>query len=132
MILADYVNSLKESVVETSVSLRPSVGDMSSEITKLCEESINKWIAKRLSSYDIYLFNNRHYVNISKLRAEISQLYATKGFTGSGFDKLTEEELCLYKTVKEIFVQLESQSLGPELSPRDTAQSLFDREIFYA
>lgn len=132
MILADYVNSLKESVVETSVSLRPSVVDMSSEITKLCEESINKWIAKRLSSYDIYLFNNRHYVNISKLRAEISQLYATKGFTGSGFDKLTEEELCLYKTVKEIFVQLESQSLGPELSPRDTAQSLFDREIFYA
>lgn len=132
MILTDYVNSLKELVVETSVSLRPSVGDMSSEITKLCEESINKWIAKRLSSYDIYLFNNRHYVNISKLRAEISQLYATKGFTGSGFDKLTEEELCLYKTVKEIFVQLESQSLGPELSPRDTAQSLFDREIFYA
>jgi hypothetical protein len=132
MILTDYVNSLKESVVETSVSLRPSVGDISSEISKLCEESINKWIAKRLSSYDIYLFNNRHYVNISKLRAEISQLYATKGFTGSGFDKLTEEELCLYKTVKEIFVQLESQSLGPELSPRDTAQSLFDREIFYA
>lgn len=132
MILTDYVNSLKESVVETSVSLRPSVGDISSEISKLCEESINKWIAKRLSSYDIYLFNNRNYVNISKLRAEISQLYATKGFTGSGFDKLTEEELCLYKTVKEIFVQLESQSLGPELSPRDTAQSLFDREIFYA
>ena len=132
MILTDYVNSLKESVVETSVSLRPSVGDISSEISKLCEESINKWIAKRLSSYDIYLFNNRNYVNISKLRAEISQLYATKGFTGSGFDKLTEEELCLYKTVKEIFIQLESQSLGPELSPRDTAQSLFDREIFYA
>lgn len=132
MILTDYVNSLKESVVETSVSLSASVGETESEISKLCEESVNKWIAKRLPSYDIYLFNNRHYVNISKLRAEISQLYATKGFTGSGFDKLTEEELCLYKTVKEIFIQLESQSLGPELSPRDTAQSLFDREIFYA
>ena len=133
MKLSDYVKSLQESVEETSVSLtKSSDGNLQTEIDGLIDKSENKWIGRRLSDNSIYLFNNRHYINISNLRNEIAQLYATKGFTGSGFDKLTEEELCVYKTVKEIFVQLISQSLGPELSPRETAQSLFDREIFYA
>ena len=98
----------------------------------LAQKSENRWIAKRLSDNAVYLFNNKHFINVTNLRNEIAQLYATKGFTGSGFDRLTEEELCVYKTVKEIFVQLIAQSLGPELSPKETAQSLFDREIFYA
>jgi hypothetical protein len=133
MKLSDYVKSLQESVEETSVSLtNSSDGNLQAEIESLIDKSENKWIGRRLSDNSIYLFNNRHYINITNLRNEIAQLYATKGFTGSGFDKLTEEELCVYKTVKEIFVQLISQSLGPELSPKETAQSLFDREIFYA
>lgn len=133
MKLSDYVKSLQESVEETRVSLaKSSDGNLQTEINSLIEKSENKWIGKRLSDNSIYLFNNKHYINITNLRNEIAQLYASKGFTGSGFDKLTEEELCVYKTVKEIFVQLISQSLGPELSPKETAQSLFDREIFYA
>jgi hypothetical protein len=133
MKLSDYVKSLQESVEETLVSLtKSSDGNLQTEINSLIEKSENKWIGKRLSDNSIYLFNNKHYINITNLRNEIAQLYASKGFTGSGFDKLTEEELCVYKTVKEIFVQLISQSLGPELSPKETAQSLFDREIFYA
>jgi hypothetical protein len=106
--------------------------DISAEVNDLIQKSENRWIAKRLSDNAVYLFNNKHFINITNLRNEIAQLYATKGFTGSGFDRLTEEELCVYKTVKEIFVQLIAQSLGPELSPKETAQSLFDREIFYA
>jgi hypothetical protein len=133
MKLSDYVRSLQESVEEYNVSLTNSIdGNLQTEIEGLIEKSENKWIGRRLSDNAIYLFNNRHYINITNLRNEIAQLYAAKGFTGSGFDKLTEEELCVYKTVKEIFVQLIAQSLGPELSPRETAQSLFDREIFYA
>lgn len=133
MKLSDYVKSLQESVEETLVSLtKSSDGNLQTEINSLIEKSENKWIGKRLSDNSIYLFNNKHYINITNLRNEIAQLYASKGFTGSGFDKLTEEELCVYKTVKEIFVQLIAQSLGPELSPKETAQSLFDREIFYA
>ena len=133
MKLSDYVKSLQESVEETSVSLtKSSDGNLQTEIDGLIEKSENRWIGKRLSDNSIYLFNNKHYINITNLRNEIAQLYATKGFTGSGFDRLTEEELCVYKTVKEIFVQLIAQSLGPELSPKETAQSLFDREIFYA
>ena len=133
MKLSDYVKSLQESVEETLVSLtKSSDRNLQTEINSLIEKSKNKWIGKRLSDNSIYLFNNKHYINITNLRNEIAQLYASKGFTGSGFDKLTEEELCVYKTVKEIFVQLISQSLGPELSPKETAQSLFDREIFYA
>lgn len=133
MKLSDYVKSLQESVEETSVSLtKSSDGNLQTEIDELIEKSENRWIGKRLSDNSIYLFNNKHYINITNLRNEIAQLYATKGFTGSGFDRLTEEELIVYKTVKEIFVQLIAQSLGPELSPKETAQSLFDREIFYA
>lgn len=133
MKLSDYVKSLQESVEETNVSLtKSSDGNLQTEIDELIEKSENRWIGKRLSDNSIYLFNNKHYINITNLRNEIAQLYATKGFTGSGFDRLTEEELIVYKTVKEIFVQLIAQSLGPELSPKETAQSLFDREIFYA
>lgn len=133
MKLSDYVKSLQESVEETNVSLtKSSDGNLQTEIEGLIEKSENRWIGKRLSDNSIYLFNNKHYINITNLRNEIAQLYATKGFTGSGFDRLTEEELIVYKTVKEIFVQLIAQSLGPELSPKETAQSLFDREIFYA
>ena len=133
MRFSDYVKTLKESVEETSVSLVTSSSmDVKSEIDSLLEKSENRWIARRLSDNAIYLFNNRHYINVTNLRNEIAHLYASKGFTGSGFDKLTEEELCVYKTVKEIFVQLIAQSLGPELSPKETAQSLLDREIFYA
>lgn len=133
MKLSDYIKALQESVEEVEFSSAVSTNkDLSAEIEDLVAKSDNKWIGKRLSDNSIYLFNNKHYINITNLRNEIAQLYATKGFTGSGFDKLTEEELCVYKTVKEIFVQLISQSLGPELSPKETAQSLFDREIFYA
>jgi len=133
MKFCDYVKALKESVEETSVSLTNSDGsDIIAEVNDLAQKSESRWIAKRLSDNAVYLFNNKHYINITNLRNEIAQLYAAKGFTGSGFDKLTEEELCVYKTVKEIFVQLIAQSLGPELSPKETAQSLFDREIFYA
>ena len=133
MKLSDYIKALQESVEEVEFSSAVSTNkDLSAEIEDLISKSDNKWIGKRLSDNSIYLFNNKHYINITNLRNEIAQLYATKGFTGSGFDKLTEEELCVYKTVKEIFVQLIAQSLGPELSPKETAQSLFDREIFYA
>lgn len=133
MKLSDYIKALQESVEEVEFSSAVSTNkDLSAEIEDLVAKSDNKWIGKRLSDNSIYLFNNKHYINVTNLRNEIAQLYATKGFTGSGFDKLTEEELCVYKTVKEIFVQLISQSLGPELSPKETAQSLFDREIFYA
>lgn len=133
MKLSDYIKALQESVEEVEFSSAVSTNkDLGAEIEELVSKSDNKWIGKRLSDNSIYLFNNKHYINITNLRNEVAQLYATKGFTGSGFDKLTEEELCVYKTVKEIFVQLISQSLGPELSPKETAQSLFDREIFYA
>ena len=133
MKFCDYVKALKESVEETDVSLSASKrSDTSAEVNELAQQSENRWIAKRLSDNAVYLFNNKHFINVTNLRNEIAQLYATNGFTGSGFDRLTEEELCVYKTVKEIFVQLIAQSLGPELSPKETAQSLFDREIFYA
>lgn len=128
----DYVKSITESVEEAPKITSGDHGAVEDDIQAALAESDNKWLSKRLSDNAVYLFNNRHYINVTELRNEIAQLYATKGFTGSGFDKLTEEDLIVYKTVKEIFVQLIAQSLGPELSPKETAQSLFDREIFYA
>lgn len=128
----DYVKSISEAVEEVPKITSGDLGSVEDDIQVALAESENKWLSKRLSDNAIYLFNNRHYINVTELRNEIAQLYASKGFTGSGFDKLTEEELIVYKTVKEIFVQLIAQSLGPQLSAKETAQSLFDREIFYA
>lgn len=128
----DYVKSITEAVEEVPKITSGDLGAVEDDIQVALAESENKWLSKRLSDNAIYLFNNRHYINVTELRNEIAQLYASKGFTGSGFDKLTEEELIVYKTVKEIFVQLIAQSLGPQLSAKETAQSLFDREIFYA
>ena len=128
----DYVKSITEAVEEMPKITSGDLGAVEDDIQVALAESENKWLSKRLSDNAIYLFNNRHYINVTELRNEIAQLYASKGFTGSGFDKLTEEELIVYKTVKEIFVQLIAQSLGPQLSAKETAQSLFDREIFYA
>jgi len=128
----DYVKSITEAVEEVPKITSGDLGAVEDDIQVALAESENKWLSKRLSDNAIYLFNNRHYINVTELRNEIAQLYASKGFTGSGFDKLTEEELIVYKTVKEIFVKLIAQSLGPQLSAKETAQSLFDREIFYA
>jgi hypothetical protein len=128
----DYVKSITEAVEEVPKITSSDLGSVEDDIQVAMADSDNKWLSKRLSDNAIYLFNNRHYINVTELRNEIAQLYASKGFTGSGFDKLTEEELIVYKTVKEIFVQLIAQSLGPQLSAKETAQSLFDREIFYA
>ncbi len=128
----DYVKSITEAVEEVPKITSGDLGAVEDDIQVALAESENKWLSKRLSDNAIYLFNNRHYINVTELRNEIAHLYASKGFTGSGFDKLTEEELIVYKTVKEIFVQLIAQSLGPQLSAKETAQSLFDREIFYA
>lgn len=128
----DYVKSITEAVEEVPKITSGDLGAVEDDIQVALAESENKWLSKRLSDNAIYLFNNRHYINVTELRNEIAKLYASKGFTGSGFDKLTEEELIVYKTVKEIFVKLIAQSLGPQLSAKETAQSLFDREIFYA
>lgn len=128
----DYVKSITEAVEEVPKITSSDLGSVEDDIQVAMADSDNKWLSKRLSDNAIYLFNNRHYINVTDLRNEIAHLYASKGFTGSGFDKLTEEELIVYKTVKEIFVQLIAQSLGPQLSAKETAQSLFDREIFYA
>jgi hypothetical protein len=128
----DYVKSITEAVEEVPKITSGDLGAVEDDIQVALAESENKWLSKRLSDNAIYLFNNRHYINVTELRNEIAHLYASKGFSGSGFDKLTEEELIVYKTVKEIFVQLIAQSLGPQLSAKETAQSLFDREIFYA
>lgn len=128
----DYVKSITEAVEEVPKISSSDLGSVEDDIQVAMADSDNKWLSKRLSDNAIYLFNNRHYINVTDLRNEIAHLYASKGFTGSGFDKLTEEELIVYKTVKEIFVQLIAQSLGPQLSAKETAQSLFDREIFYA
>jgi hypothetical protein len=128
----DYVKSITEAVEEVPKITSSDLGSVEDDIQVAMADSDNKWLSKRLSDNAIYLFNNRHYINVTELRNEIAHLYASKGFTGSGFDKLTEEELIVYKTVKEIFVQLIAQSLGPQLSAKETAQSLFDREIFYA
>lgn len=132
MKLSDYVNRIVESVEEPTAIQVSEQSDHQAEIAVGIAESKNRWISKILPDNSVYLFYNEHCLNMTQLKAEMDMLYASKGFAGSGYDKLVVEELTNYRTVKDIFVKLIAQSLNHELSAKETAESLFDREIFYA
>ena len=132
MKFSDYVNRIVEAVEEPTQTQVSTDANTKGEIAVGIAESNNRWISKVMSDNSVYLFYNEHCLNMTQLKAEMDMLYASKGFAGSGYDKLTVEELTNYRTVKDIFVKLISQSLNHELSAKETAESLFDREIFYA
>lgn len=132
MKFSDYVSRIVETVEEPTQTQVSTDANTKGEIAVGIAESKNRWISKVMSDNSVYLFYNEHYLNMIQLKAEMDMLYASKGFAGSGYDKLTVEELTNYRTVKDIFVKLIAQSLGPELNAKETAESLFDREIFYA
>lgn len=132
MKFSDYVNRIVEAVEEPTQTQVSTDANTKGEIAVGIAESNNRWISKVMSDNSVYLFYNEHCLNMTQLKAEMDMLYASKGFAGSGYDKLTVEELTNYRTVKDIFVKLIAQSLNHELSAKETAESLFDREIFYA
>lgn len=132
MKFSDYVNRIVEAVEEPTQTQVSTDANTKGEIAVGIAESKNRWISKVMSDNSVYLFYNEHCLNMTQLKAEMDMLYASKGFAGSGYDKLTVEELTNYRTVKDIFVKLIAQSLNHELSAKETAESLFDREIFYA
>lgn len=132
MKFSDYVSRIVEAVEEPTQTQVSTDANTKGEIAVGIAESKNRWISKVMSDNSVYLFYNEHCLNMTKLKAEMDMLYASKGFAGSGYDKLTVEELTNYRTVKDIFVKLIAQSLNHELSAKETAESLFDREIFYA
>lgn len=132
MKLSDYVNRIVEAVEEPTQTQVSTDANTKGEIAVGIAESKNRWISKVMSDNSVYLFYNEHCLNMTQLKAEMDMLYASKGFAGSGYDKLVVEELTNYRTVKDIFVKIIAQSLNHELSAKETAESLFDREIFYA
>lgn len=132
MKFSDYVSRIVEAVEEPTQTQVSTDANTKGEIAVGIAESNNRWISKVMSDNSVYLFYNEHCLNMTQLKAEMDMLYASKGFAGSGYDKLTVEELTNYRTVKDIFVKLIAQSLNHELSAKETAESLFDREIFYA
>jgi hypothetical protein len=132
MKFSDYVSRIVEAVEEPTQTQVSTDANTKGEIAVGIAESKNRWISKVMSDNSVYLFYNEHCLNMTQLKAEMDMLYASKGFAGSGYDKLTVEELTNYRTVKDIFVKLIAQSLNHELSAKETAESLFDREIFYA
>jgi hypothetical protein len=132
MKFSDYVSRIVEAVEEPTQTQVSTDANTKGEIAVGIAESKNRWISKVMSDNSVYLFYNEHCLNMTQLKAEMDMLYSSKGFAGSGYDKLTVEELTNYRTVKDIFVKLIAQSLNHELSAKETAESLFDREIFYA
>jgi hypothetical protein len=132
MKFSDYVSRIVEAVEEPTQTQVSTDANTKGEIAVGIAESKNRWISKVMSDNSVYLFYNEHCLNMTQLKAEMDMLYSSKGFAGSGYDKLVVEELTNYRTVKDIFVKLIAQSLNHELSAKETAESLFDREIFYA
>ena len=125
MKLTDWVAALKESV-EPGVSLTRT----SDDVKTIAEESAGKWLGKRMSDNSVYLFHDKKWLNLTSLKAEMDQLYASKGHSNEGYDRLVEDELMCYKTVKDIFLTLLTRSISAELDPKSAAAYIYDREIF--
>lgn len=125
MKLTDWVAALKESV-EPGVSLTRT----SDDVKTIAEESAGKWLGKRMSDNSVYLFHDKKWLNLTSLKAEMDHLYASKGHSNEGYDRLVEDELMCYKTVKDIFLTLLTRSISDELDPKSAAAYIYDREIF--
>lgn len=129
MILSEYVKRLEESVTPMVTIADGTDTEIDDEISATAAVSNGKWICKRLRNNSVYLFNNGHWLNLTALKGEMDNYYSSKGYANTGYDKLTDSEMVNYKTVKEIFTDLISRSLGNELDPKETAESMFNREI---
>ena len=125
MKLTDWVSALRESV-EPTVSLTRT----SDDVKTIAEQSAGKWLGKRMQDNSVYLFHDKKWLNLTALKAEMDQLYASKGHSNEGYDRLIEDELMCYKTVKDIFLTLLTRSISDELDPKSAAAYLYDREIF--
>lgn len=133
MKLSDYVEThakiLQEDVkIEALTSSPGIVGDEIEEALKISDD---KWRALKLSDNQLYLFRNGHYLCLTETIYEMNQLYLVKGYNESGYDKLSAEELIAYSSVRDILSELFSQAMSAKLDPKETAASIFDREIFY-
>lgn len=125
MKLTDWVSALRESV-EPTVSLTRT----SDDVKTIAEQSAGKWLGKRMQDNSVYLFHDKKWLNLTALKAEMDQLYASKGHSNEGYDRLVEDELMCYKTVKDIFLTLLTRSISDELDPKSAAAYIYDREIF--
>lgn len=99
-------------------------------VKQILEVSEGKWIARKLDGC-LYLFHDSHFINMSQLVDQMNQVYTSKGYSGYGYDKLSADELIRYTGFRSILDQLIKQSVSEKLDPRATAESIFEREIFY-
>lgn len=89
----------------------------------------NVWTAKAINDQK-YLFFNEKFINITKLKEEISKLYTEKGYTGYGFSKLDEGDLVRYTTVKDILMnQFTTYAESDEIPAEKLAPIFFMKEL---
>lgn len=100
-------------------------------VNQILEVSEGKWIARKLSDGCLYLFHDSHFINMSQLVEQMNRVYTAKGYSGHGYDKLSADELIRYTGFRSILDQLIKQSVSEKLDLRATAESIFEREIFY-
>lgn len=87
------------------------------------------WTARIISGVK-YLIYNGKFLNISKLKEELTKLYDANGYSGYGFSKLNESELIRYTKVKNIIITMFMQgTYDKELDPVAIADKLFVNEI---
>lgn len=87
------------------------------------------WTAKIIKE-EKFLFFNEHYLNISKLKQELSDLYNKNGYSNYGFSKLDESELIRYTSVRDILAkEFDSAFDGNELDPSKIAYTIYQNEL---
>lgn len=130
MNLSDYAKSF--SYVNEDVNIAKVSGDTDEDTVKqILEVSGGKWIARKLSDNHLYLFHDDHFIDVTELVYQMDQIYLVKGYQEYGYNKLSDVELIRYTAFKNIINSLIPQALSHKLDPKATAESIFEREIFY-
>lgn len=130
MTFSEYVAAhFNKAVNNTEVAETPVVNqETKNEIDYLKELDAHKWNAKIIND-EKFLFFNGHFVNISKLKNAITDVYSKNGYSNYGYSKLDESELIRYSTVKNIIIkEFMNDNNVEELDPLELAEEIFRNE----
>lgn len=117
-----------ENVTQTAVVDYPIKQDMPCELIPKFNQ--NLWTCRKLTDGSYYVFYLGHFLNVSELKQEISNLYAQEGFLGQGFSKLDERGIMTYATTKAILKRIFNSAFKIEIDAAEVAEYLFNCENF--
>lgn len=88
----------------------------------------NTWTAREINNVK-YLIYNKKFINLTKLKSKIDEVYLANGYENYGFSKLSEHDLVRYTKVKDILMDSFMNEISDELDEEYLANKFFAKEL---